>query len=41
MDGNCHEAVPISFFDATRRNIGEISLYSAQFALTLHPNNIN
>lgn len=40
MDGNCHEAVPI-FFDATRRNIGEISLYSAQFALTLHPNNIN
>ena len=29
------------FFDATRRNIGEISLYSAQFALTLHPNNIN
>lgn len=41
MDGNCHEAVPISFFDATRRNIGENSLYSAQFALTLHPININ
>lgn len=40
MDGNCHEAVPI-FFAVPRRNIGEISLYSAQFALTLHPNNIN
>ena len=39
--GTVMRQFPFLFFDATRRNIGEISLYSAQFALTLHPNNIN